>query len=549
MPEGYESCHWDDVDFSEHVEISHPRFFADRLAHFNAAEGCGTIGIVLVPQEGRRNAGVPKSFHLPYIKNNSRNRNIDLALKDLLTGQFRQNIVDDICTSFNCHVENISGNFGVPIGFIWSDLCNDECRHNLSRLADRISSTIEKSKKSRLHEVVAKDFIVNRDTKALLESMASAVKSGLYCTEVIVWAREGLGFKSYGVSDWDLMASNSLVQKAHSGDIITVPSIDDFDSEIYYKEELRELGVKSFFLVPVMDEEKKSCICIVGVFYNRIGGTTNVDLELIHYVIDYFEVLWTMYQKTIIMGDKLAFFDDILEFHNDSVKCMVSFHEINSILHVLESEVRSALMLAKDGSQVHDHLSVCARKVDRANYLLGEHTETFATAGAINDSLDIPVGIRLRKVVLRDYVTSYLEGYAARASLEGVELTWSLPNSPTTLRVDLDHLDLVLDNFVTNALHALVHKTHVSKSINVALSIDGGRLRVEVADNGVGVPPWLIAHVFTINVTTRTNEGGRGLGLAIIWKLGKLHGKPPTVASNWGEGAVFSAWLDYSPAN
>jgi signal transduction histidine kinase len=65
----------------------------------------------------------------------------------------------------------------------------------------------------------------------------------------------------------------------------------------------------------------------------------------------------------------------------------------------------------------------------------------------------------------------------------------------------------------------------------------GSRLRIEVADNGPGVPAELTTHIFTPFFTTKKQGGG--IGLAMVRQL--VHGNGGTVryARSVGSGARF----------
>lgn len=92
------------------------------------------------------------------------------------------------------------------------------------------------------------------------------------------------------------------------------------------------------------------------------------------------------------------------------------------------------------------------------------------------------------------------------------------------LLADPGQLEQALINLVHNALEAT--EVRDSPQAQVLARIGrGGRLQIEVSDNGPGVPPELLAHIFTPFFTTK--KGGRGLGLALVRQL--LHGNGASV--------------------
>lgn len=97
---------------------------------------------------------------------------------------------------------------------------------------------------------------------------------------------------------------------------------------------------------------------------------------------------------------------------------------------------------------------------------------------------------------------------------------------PTSLQIqiDPDQLEQAMINLLKNAADATQAVAQPEVLVSARLS-RGGRLRIEVADNGPGVEDSLIAHIFTPFFTTRQNGGG--IGLAMVRQL--VHGNGGTV--------------------
>ena len=94
-----------------------------------------------------------------------------------------------------------------------------------------------------------------------------------------------------------------------------------------------------------------------------------------------------------------------------------------------------------------------------------------------------------------------------------------------------------LFNLLQNAIQAAPENGTVETSI--ARGRDG-RLRIEVADRGPGVPSEVVDKLFTPYFTTRA--GGTGLGLAIVRRIAAAHGWEVGYTPRPGGGAIF--WLD-----
>jgi signal transduction histidine kinase len=92
------------------------------------------------------------------------------------------------------------------------------------------------------------------------------------------------------------------------------------------------------------------------------------------------------------------------------------------------------------------------------------------------------------------------------------------------LMVDAGQLEQALINLLKNALEAASEEAAPEAQVTARLS-RGGRLRIEVFDNGAGVPDTLAAHIFTPFFTTKKQGGG--IGLAMVRQL--IHGNGGTV--------------------
>ncbi|MDA3960209.1 MAG: ATP-binding protein [Planctomycetota bacterium] len=179
-----------------------------------------------------------------------------------------------------------------------------------------------------------------------------------------------------------------------------------------------------------------------------------------------------------------------------------------------------------------------------------------ATIAVINDILDlskIEAGEMRTEEVALDVrlVCEEVGGLAAeRASAKGVELAVCVSSEvPSMVRGDPGRLRQVLINLVVNA----VKFTDVG-SVQLRVSSVGSegvtRLRFEIVDTGIGIPPDQIERLFKpfdqIDNSTTRRFGGTGLGLAISRQLVVLLGGDIVVASTPGSGSRFSFELTMS---
>ena len=104
------------------------------------------------------------------------------------------------------------------------------------------------------------------------------------------------------------------------------------------------------------------------------------------------------------------------------------------------------------------------------------------------------------------------------------------------VRADAVQLRRVLLNLTRNAV-AAARAGHVA----LGAAVQGDRVRIEVRDDGPGVPPELREKIFAPFFTTR--EKGTGLGLAFVREIVRDHGSEVDVRDAPGGGSVFSFGL------
>jgi two-component system OmpR family sensor kinase len=125
------------------------------------------------------------------------------------------------------------------------------------------------------------------------------------------------------------------------------------------------------------------------------------------------------------------------------------------------------------------------------------------------------------------------------------EIELSVAGAAYQVLGDEPRLRQVLGNLLSNAL---IH-TPPGTPVEVRLKPEPGYVLLEVADQGPGLTPDQVEHVFDrfYQGDTARTEAGTGLGLAIVAALVKAHGGQVSVIANPGAGAVFQVRLPEAP--
>jgi CheY-like chemotaxis protein len=147
-------------------------------------------------------------------------------------------------------------------------------------------------------------------------------------------------------------------------------------------------------------------------------------------------------------------------------------------------------------------------------------------------------------VHLNPILSDAVELLAYRLRVDDVEVVMDLAEELPVLWADPHQLHQVAVNLTTNA-HDAMRKTPPPRRISLRTSSDPGRGRVvlEVADTGPGIPPEIQARIFEPVFTTKPVGQGTGLGLSLCLGLVEGHGGTLTLAREVGQGAVFRVTL------
>jgi PAS domain S-box-containing protein len=132
------------------------------------------------------------------------------------------------------------------------------------------------------------------------------------------------------------------------------------------------------------------------------------------------------------------------------------------------------------------------------------------------------------------------------------QFTQRIPPEPMTLEGDLVRLVQVLSNLLNNA----AKYTPEGGNIELTVEREGDEAVIRVRDNGVGIAPDMVPHLFTLFTqserTLDRSEGGLGIGLTLVWRLTVMHGgRVEAKSAGLGKGSEFIVRLplvDGAPA-
>ncbi|RZA28068.1 MAG: hybrid sensor histidine kinase/response regulator, partial [Lysobacteraceae bacterium] len=212
-------------------------------------------------------------------------------------------------------------------------------------------------------------------------------------------------------------------------------------------------------------------------------------------------------------------------------------HELRNPLAPIATAASLLAMAAHDPARVRQVGAVISRQTAHMTGLIDDLMDVSrVTRGLV--SLDLHTG-PLSQVIddAVEQVRSLIDGRGHRLELQ-------LAIGTAAIHGDRKRLVQVLANILGNA----ARYTPAGGHIVLAARIEHGSAVLEVRDNGIGMAPELLANAFELfhqgKRSADRNQGGLGIGLALVRSLVELHGGSVRAASDGeGRGSSFTVTL------
>jgi PAS domain S-box-containing protein len=219
--------------------------------------------------------------------------------------------------------------------------------------------------------------------------------------------------------------------------------------------------------------------------------------------------------------------------------------QMNEFLAMLAHELRNPL------SPIQSALDVAQLKPDDQETVTWAHgiiaRQTRQLSRLVDDLLDVSritrgkISLRREPVDIREAVHGVIESLRGAISARRQTVSISMPDQPLHIDADPTRIAQALSNIIGNA----IKYTHDGGRISIRASADDGLMSLVIADDGIGMPPELVARVFDVFVQgdrgLDRREGGLGVGLTIAKRLVDLQGGTLTATSDGpGTGSRFT---------
>lgn len=153
-----------------------------------------------------------------------------------------------------------------------------------------------------------------------------------------------------------------------------------------------------------------------------------------------------------------------------------------------------------------------------------------------------PRDLRLEDIDLRKILESVSVLAAPDAARHGVRVVLELPNQDPLnendvliVRVDSDLMKQAILNLVINGVQSMT----AGGTLTIKARREDDMILAEVLDQGCGIPPEAQEKIFELYYTTKSNEGGSGIGLAQTYQIMQWHYGSVEFDSIVGAGTTF----------
>ncbi|WP_298926497.1 response regulator [uncultured Ramlibacter sp.] len=225
----------------------------------------------------------------------------------------------------------------------------------------------------------------------------------------------------------------------------------------------------------------------------------------------------------------------------------------NEFLAMLAHELRNPLAPIRNAVHIMQGSHVDPQKMTWARDVISRQADHMSRL--IDDLLDVSrivqgkVTVKREKLTLASLMERSIEASGPRIAAHGQQLEVSLPDEPIVIDGDGMRLAQVVSNLINNAAKF----SPGGATIHLSAGYADGEVRLSVKDQGAGIAPEFMPHIFDLfaqaDQSLDRSQGGLGIGLTLVKHLVELHGGRVEARSDGvGRGTEVVVCLPAQPA-
>ena len=216
----------------------------------------------------------------------------------------------------------------------------------------------------------------------------------------------------------------------------------------------------------------------------------------------------------------------------------------DEFLAMLAHELRNPLAPVRNAAQVLRLVCSGEPRLERQREIIDRQVGHMARL--LDDLLDVSrisrgkISLEKQTLALVDVLDQAVEIASPLIRSRRHTLAYAAPSDTLRLEGDPDRLTQIFGNLLTNA----AKYTDEGGRIELSVTRNGQDARISVRDNGSGIEPQLLPHVFDLfvqaNRTADRSSGGLGIGLTMVRSLVQMHGgQVEAHSAGLGQGSEF----------
>ena len=212
-------------------------------------------------------------------------------------------------------------------------------------------------------------------------------------------------------------------------------------------------------------------------------------------------------------------------------------HELRNPLAPIATAAALLKLGAPDEGRVRKASEVITRQVDHMTKLIDDLLDVSRVTRGL-------VTLQEDTINVSGLLADAVEQVGSLMEARRQHFTVQIPDGQFFVRGDRTRLIQVFSNILNNAAKYTQQDGHVTLSV----AADDVHVAVTVEDDGIGIAPTLLPHIFDLFTQAERSpdrsQGGLGLGLSLVKSLLELQGgKVSAHSAGMGKGSRFTVWL------
>ena len=234
-----------------------------------------------------------------------------------------------------------------------------------------------------------------------------------------------------------------------------------------------------------------------------------------------------------VRSSKISYLSDVVSLFEEHA------NELGTFMTNEERGKKIPAFLANLSNELVDEQERCLESLEA----LTKHVQHVGDIIQLQQSHSKTKGL-IEPTSIAELVEDTLQINAETITRNSVEVKRDIANLPTLL-LDRHKVLQILTNLISNAIHALSISKRDDKILKICVKEPkSGFLRIDVCDNGIGIPKENLTRIFEHGFTTKKTGHGFGLHSTAL-SANELNGSMKAHSDGPGKGATFTVELPF----